>query len=40
LKEAIPDQKKSFGIHKVWINGQPVLDEGEIDEELIRASGR
>ena len=40
LKEAIPDQKKSFGIHKVWINGKPVLDEGEIDEELIRASGR
>jgi N-acyl-D-amino-acid deacylase len=40
LKEAIPDQKKSFGIHKVWINGKPVLDEGEIDEELIRTSGR
>jgi N-acyl-D-amino-acid deacylase len=40
LKEAIPDQKKSFGIHKVWINGKPVLDEGKIDEELVKSSGR
>ncbi len=40
LKTAIPDQKKSFGIRRVWINGNPVLDGDELDENLIKTSGR
>ena len=40
LREAIPDQRKSFGIRKVWINGNAVLDGDMIDQELTRTSGR
>lgn len=40
LKNAIPDQKKSFGIRKVWINGKAVLDGDELDDTLIKTSGR
>lgn len=40
LKIAIPDQKKSFGIRKVWINGKAVLDGDELDDTLIKTSGR
>ena len=40
LKTAIPDQKKSFGIRKVWINGKAVLDGDELDDTLIKTSGR
>ncbi len=40
LKEAIPDQKKSFGIRKVWINGNPILDGENIDCELMKTSGK
>ena len=40
LKEATPDQKKSFGIRKVWINGKAVLDGETIDRESLKNSGR
>ena len=35
LKEASPNQTKSFGIKKVWINGKPVLEQDEINKTLI-----
>ena len=40
LKSAVPDQKKSFGIRKVWINGVAVLDGETLDEDAIKTSGR
>lgn len=40
LKKAVPDQTKSFGIKKVWINGIAVLDGEALDEEAIKTSGR
>ena len=40
LKTAVPDQKKSFGIRKVWINGKAVLDGDELDGDLMKTSGR
>jgi N-acyl-D-aspartate/D-glutamate deacylase len=40
LRKAQPDQKKSFGIRKVWINGTPVLDVDELDSEALKTSGR
>lgn len=40
LKTAVPDQKKSFGILKVWINGKAVLDGDELDGDLMKTSGR
>ena len=40
LKSATPDQTKSFGIHKVWINGKTVLDGQAIDEGMASTAGR
>lgn len=40
LKNAVPDQTKSFGIRKVWINGKAVLDGDALDENAIKTSGR
>ena len=40
LKESVPDQSKSFGIKKVWINGKSVLDDGELDYLNMKHSGR
>ena len=40
IREATPNQTKSFGIKRVWINGKPVLDNDRIDETLIQTSGR
>ena len=40
LKSATPDQTKSFGIHKVWINGKAVLDGQAIDEGMASTAGR
>jgi N-acyl-D-amino-acid deacylase len=39
LKKATPDQKKSFGICKVWINGTPVLDGEALDNKALKTSG-
>ena len=40
LKNAIPNQKKSFGIHRVWINGKAVLNGETLDQELTKTSGK
>lgn len=40
LKSATPDQSRSFGIEKVWINGVNVLDGGKLDTEALKTSGR
>ena len=40
LKEAVPDQKKSFGIRRVWINGSSVLDGENMDYASIKTSGK
>ena len=40
LKNGVPDQEKSFGIEKVFINGRLVLDGGELDREALKTAGR
>ncbi|NLL63417.1 MAG: amidohydrolase family protein [Ruminococcaceae bacterium] len=40
LKKATPDQEKSFGIEKVFINGKLVLDNNKIDKTVCKTSGR
>ena len=35
-----PDQERSFGIEKVYINGVTVLDGDKLDSEAIKTSGR
>ncbi len=40
LRDAIPDQQRSFGIHGVFINGIQVFDGDRLDEEALRTSGR
>lgn len=40
IKRAVPDQMRPFGIEKVFINGRLVLDKGELNEELLKTSGR
>ena len=37
---AVPDQEKSFGIEKVFINGHLVLDADKLDEEILKTSGK
>lgn len=40
IKGAVPDQERSFGIRRVWINGQPVLADGKLDEIHLKTSGK
>ena len=40
IRRAIPDQEKSFGIEKLFINGKLVLDDGKLDEEALKTTGR
>ena len=40
LKSAIPNQKKSFGIRRVWINGKAVLNGEILDQALTKTSGK
>ena len=40
LRNGEPDRQKAFGIEKVYINGIKVLDDGILDAEAIRHSGR
>ncbi|MBP5332008.1 MAG: hypothetical protein J6Y89_09175, partial [Lachnospiraceae bacterium] len=40
IKAATPDQGKPFGIDKVFINGKLVLDEGKLDTEALKGTGR
>ena len=39
IKAAIPDQEKSFGIEKVFINGALVLDGDSLDETALQTAG-
>ena len=40
IRQAVPDQSRPFGIRKVFINGELVLDGGALDIEKLRTSGR
>ena len=40
LKNGIPDREQSFGIDRVFINGRLVLEDGRLDEEALKTSGR
>ena len=40
LRDATPDQQKSFGIRGVFINGVQVLDGDRVNDEALRTSGR
>ena len=40
IRRAIPDQEKSFGIEKLFINGTLVLDGGTLDERALETTGR
>ena len=40
LRAATPDQEKSFGIRKVFINGQLVLDGDALQTDALKTSGR
>ena len=40
IKAATPDQTKSFGIEKVFINGALVLDAETLNKEALAVSGR
>ena len=40
LRAATPDQTKSFGIEKVFINGELVLDGETMDAEKLKTTGR
>ena len=40
IRSAVPDQERSFGIEKVFINGQLVLDGDRLDTEALKTTGR
>ena len=40
ILRAVPDQEKSFGIEKLFINGQLVMDGGNLDEDALKTTGR
>lgn len=40
LRTAIPDQKEAFGIEKVFINGKMILDNGNLNESLLKNAGQ
>ena len=40
IRKSIPDQEKSFGIEKVFINGQLVLDADRLNKEILKTSGK
>ena len=39
IRQAVPDQEKSFGIEKVWINGQLIFSNGQMDQDALKTSG-
>jgi len=39
LKCAVPNQQKSFGIEKVFMNGKLVLEDGNVDKSLLKNAG-
>jgi len=40
LRKGIPDQEKSFGIEKVFINGSLEYSENQVDEQALKKTGR
>ncbi|MBO7634726.1 MAG: hypothetical protein J6S72_10195, partial [Lachnospiraceae bacterium] len=40
IKAATPDRGKPFGIDKVFINGELVLDDGKLDADALKSTGR
>ena len=40
LRNGTPDQEKSFGIEKVFINGRLVYSENQLDEDALKTTGR
>jgi N-acyl-D-amino-acid deacylase len=40
MKNGVPDQEKSFGIEKVFINGKLVYSDDRLDEDALKKSGR
>ena len=40
LKGGTPDQSKSFGIERVYVNGKLVLNGDALDETTFRTAGR
>ena len=40
IKAAQPDQSRSFGIKRLFINGVQVLENGALDEQALRTTGR
>ena len=40
LKNGVEDQGKAFGIEKVYINGELVLEGGVLDTDVLKTSGR
>ena len=40
LKNATPDQQKSFGIRSVWINGKSVLNGESMNYEQMKTAGK
>ena len=40
LKNGTPDQEKSFGIEKVFINGRLVYSDRQLDERALKKTGR
>ena len=40
LRNGTPDREQSFGIDRVFINGRLVLEDGHLDEEALKTSGR
>ncbi|MEG2450603.1 MAG: hypothetical protein RSB09_02600, partial [Clostridia bacterium] len=39
LKDGKPDQMRSFGIEKVFVNGKLILDQDTLDNEAFAKSG-
>ena len=39
LRAAVPDQKKAFGVEKVFVNGRLVLDGDTLNREALKTSG-
>ena len=40
VRNGIPDQEKAFGIEKVFVNGQLVLNDDKLDEKALKTTGR
>ena len=39
IRAAVPDQKKAFGVEKVFVNGRLVLDGDTLNREALKTSG-